>query len=95
MSNSVMTKSQLCQSDNSLLTEKKNISFTLPVSNFEVKNRSDIYTQPFITGIVKECFDIMCQEGEYTFEIPIDGVNMVENKRRTTQSANVKELTLV
>ena len=32
------------------------------------------------------------QAGEYTFEITIDGVNMVENKRRTTQSEYVKEL---
>ena len=32
----------------------------------------------------------MCQVGEYTFEITIDVVNMVE--RRTTQSENVKEL---
>ena len=32
----------------------------------------------------------MCQVGEYTFEISIDVVNMVE--RRTTQSENVKEL---
>ena len=67
--------------------QKKNISFTLPVSNFVVKNRSLI---SFITGIVKECFEIMCQVGEYTFEITVDGVNMVE--RRTTQSENVKEL---
>ena len=43
-----------------------------------------------MTGIVKERFEIMCQVGEYTFEIPIDVVNMVE--RRTTQSKNVKEL---
>ena len=73
--------------------QKKNISFTLPVSNFEVKiglRRFDIYTQPFISGFVKERFDIMCQVGEYTFEITIDVVNMVE--RRTTQSANVKEM---
>ena len=32
----------------------------------------------------------MCQVGEYTFEITMDVVNMVE--RRTTQSENVKEL---
>ena len=32
----------------------------------------------------------MCQVREYTFEITIDVVNMVE--RRTTQSENVKEL---
>ena len=32
----------------------------------------------------------MCQVEEYTFEITIDMVNMVE--RRTTQSENVKEL---
>ena len=32
----------------------------------------------------------MCQVGEYTFEITIDVVNMVE--RKTTQSENVKEL---
>ena len=32
----------------------------------------------------------MCQVGEYTFEITIDVVNVVE--RRTTQSENVKEL---
>ena len=32
----------------------------------------------------------MCQVGEYTFEITIDVVNMVE--RRTTQCVNVKEL---
>ena len=70
--------------------QKKNISFTLPVSNFEVKNRSLISTQPFITGIVNERFEIMYQVGEYTFEITIDVVNMVE--RRTTQSENVKEL---
>ena len=34
----------------------------------------------------------MCQVGEYSFEIIIDGVNMVENKRRPTASANVKVL---
>ena len=34
----------------------------------------------------------MCQVSEYTFEITIDGVNMVENERINTQSANVKEL---
>ena len=34
----------------------------------------------------------MCQVGEYTYEITISGVNKVENERRTTQSANVKEL---
>ena len=34
----------------------------------------------------------MCQVGEYTFEITIDVVNMVE--MRTTQSENVKELRL-
>ena len=34
--------------------QKKNISFTLPVSNFRSqKSVFDIYTQPFITGIVK------------------------------------------
>ena len=69
----------------------KNISFTLPLSNFRSqKSVFDIYTQPFITGIVKERFEIMCQVGEYTFEITIDVVNMVE--RRTTQSENVEEL---
>ena len=36
----------------------------------------------------------MFQVGEYTFEITIDGVNMMKNERRTTQSANVKELRL-
>ena len=34
----------------------------------------------------------MCQVGEYTFEITIDGVSMVENERSNTQSANLKEL---
>ena len=53
--------------------------------------RFDIYSQPFITGIVKDRFDL-CQVREYMFEITIDGVNMVEKERRTTQSANVKEL---
>ena len=42
VSNSVMTKTRLCRSDNLLPTKKNTISFTLPVSNFEVKNyRSD------------------------------------------------------
>ena len=50
----------------------------------------DIFTQPFITGIVKECFDVSGRE--YMFEITIDGVNMVENERRTTQSTNVREM---
>ena len=56
----------------------------------ELRSVFDIYTQPFITGIVKERFDFMCQVGEYTFEITIHVVNIVE--RRTTQSMNVKEL---
>ena len=29
------------------------------------------------------------------FEITIDGLNMVENERRTTQSGNVRELRFV
>ena len=64
------------------------------MSKFEVKIglcRLDINTQPIITGIVTEHFD-MCQVGEYSFEIIIHGVNMVENEGRPTQSANVKVL---
>ena len=61
------------------------------MSNFRSqKSVFDIYTQPFITRTVKERFEIMCQVGEYTFEITIDVVNMVE--RRTTQFENEKEL---
>ena len=64
------------------------------MSKLEVKIglcRLDINTQPIITGIVTEHFD-MCQVGEYSFEIIIDGVNMVKNERKPTQSANVKVL---
>ena len=35
---------------------------------------------------------LICQVGEYSFEIIIHGVNMVENERRPTQSVNVKVL---
>ena len=89
-----MTKTLLCRSDNLLPTEKR----TLVSSSLCRTSKSkwsvrifDIYTQPFITGIVKERFNT-CQVGEYTFEITINGVNMVENKRRTTQSEYVKKL---
>ena len=90
VSNTVMTKTRLCRSDNSLPTEKEHQFHPSCVKLRSQKSVFDIYTQPFITGIVKERFEIMCQVGEYMFEITIDVVNKVE--RRTTQSENVKEL---
>ena len=88
MSNSVMTKTWLCRSYNSLPTEKRTLVSPFLCRTSKSKFglcRFDIYKQPFITGIVKERFD-MC------LEMTIDGINMVENERRTTQSAYVKEL---
>ena len=92
VSNTVMTKTRLCRSDNSLPTEKEHWFHPSCVKLGIQKSVFDIYTQPFITEIVIERFEIMFQVGEYTctFEITIDVVNMVE--RTTTQSENVKEL---
>ena len=55
--------------------------------------RFDIYTQPFITGIVKERFD-MCQVGDICLK-SLSIVNVVENERRTTQYGNVRVLSFL